>query len=256
MWNRSLPVVFALHGSSEGPMDMYDRGFDEALATRLQVIIVYPEMQVPAGDDWGYVSDIPFFRALGDRLRENDIGLDGSQAFVCGFSAGGAMALFLQNELHTFQAGASVETGPGYLKTWHMSNPGQRTMLVWNHADPELTTCANMLPSWPACRGLSLEGTEAANWDATIATLRRHGSRQPSATKRLPLSGQSAPSQLKYGKTLFAEVVDFHQDTAPELRIVSWRSDPGTHAWPSLSNYGFDATELVMNFFLEATQAS
>lgn len=249
--NRSLPGVFVLHGSAEEPADMYARGFDEALATSLQVMIVYPEMQVPASDDWGYVSDIPFFRALGDRLRENDIGLDGSRAFVCGFSAGGAMALFLQNEVQTFQAAASVEAGPGYLKTWHKSNPGHRTMLVWNHADPELTGCFNMMPSWPACRGEVPEMSEVANWDTMIATLRRHGSLQPSVTKRLPLSGQSASSELKYGKTLFAELIDFQQDTAPELRIVSWRSDPGIHEWPSLSNNGFDATELVMNFFLK-----
>jgi len=259
MWNRSLPGVIALHGSAEGPVDMHARGFDEALATRLQVMIVYPEMQVPAGDDWGYVSDIPFFLALGHRLRESDIGLDGSQAFVCGFSAGGSMALFLQNEVDTFQAAASVETGPGYLNTWHMSNLGHRSMIVWNHADPELAGCFNMMPSWPACRngaGAGPEGSEVANWEATIATLRRHGSQQPSATKRLPLFGQSALAELKYGKTLFAELVEFRQDTAPELRIVSWRSDPGQHSWASSSNNGFDATELVMNFFLEAAQAS
>lgn len=258
MWNRSLPGVFALYGSAEGPVDMYNRGFDEALATRLQVMIVFPEMQVPAGDDWGYTSDIPFFRALGDRLRESDIGLDGSQAFVTGFSAGGAMAMFLQNEVDMFQAAASVEAAPGYLNNhpgpWHMSNPGHRSMLVWNHGDPELSGCFNLNPSWPACRNGA--AGDMANWNATIATLRRHGAQQPSATKRLPLVGQSAPAELKYGKTLFAELVEFRQDTAPELRFVSWRSDPGKHSWASSSNNGFDATELVMNFFLETAQDS
>jgi poly(3-hydroxybutyrate) depolymerase len=258
MLNRSLPGVFALYGSAEGPVDMYNRGFDEALATRLQVMIVFPEMQVPAGDDWGYTSDIPFFRALGDRLRESEIGLDGSQAFVTGFSAGGAMAMFLQNEVDTFQAAASVEAAPGYFGNqpgpWHMSNPGHRSMIVWNHADPELSGCFNLNPSWPACRNGA--AGDMANWNATIATLRRNGSQQPSATKRLPLVGQSASAELKYGKTLFAELVEFRQDTAPELRFVSWRSDPGKHSWASSSNNGFDATELVMNFFLETAQDS
>jgi len=222
-----LPGILVLHGSGGVATDMYDVGF-ERLADIHKFLVVYPEMKVPRADIWGYKDDIPFFFALCDRLQEADIGLDRSQTFVVGHSAGGTMSLFLQNQMDVFAAVASVEAAVGHLQEWDMSRPGHRAMVVWNHADPVLHSFA------PG-------GSEAAYYNLTLSTLRRHGSLQPWTSKRLPTSQN----------TLSAELVDYRRDAAPELLMLSWRSDPGTHAWPKSSKYTFDAAEEVMKFFLE-----
>lgn len=225
-----LAGIVVLHGSGGVPADMYNIGFEQ-LADTHNFLVVYPEMKVPRSDDWGYTSDIPFFSALVDRLHEDDIGLDKSQVFLCGHSAGGTMALFLQNEMDAFRKAAAVEAAVGHLPLWDMSRQGIPTMVVWNHADPVLEEYAP-------------EGGEPAYYNLTISTLRRHGSLQPSTSKSLPTSG----------KTPFAELVFYQNDNAPQLLILSWRSVPGTHAWARSSNFTFDATEELTKFFFDDVQ--
>mmetsp|Transcript_49459 Transcript_49459/g.105716 ORF Transcript_49459/g.105716 Transcript_49459/m.105716 type:complete len:264 (-) Transcript_49459:60-851(-) len=220
-----LAGIFVLHGSGFAPTDMYGLGF-EHFADINNFLVVYPEMKVPRGDTWDFTDDIPFFSALYERLQEDDFRLDRSRAFVCGHSAGGTMALFLQNQMDAFSAAAAVEAAVAFLNQWDMSRQGHRTMVVWNHADPVLHQYAP-------------EGNERAYYNITISVLRRHGSMQPSKTKRLPTSGTA----------VFAELQFYCQDTAPELLVLEWRSDPGIHAWPRSSQFGFDATEEMMKFF-------
>eukprot|EP00747_Dinoflagellata_sp_TGD_P208847 gnl/TRDRNA2_/TRDRNA2_82294_c1_seq1.p1 gnl/TRDRNA2_/TRDRNA2_82294_c1~~gnl/TRDRNA2_/TRDRNA2_82294_c1_seq1.p1 ORF type:complete len:311 (+),score=32.78 gnl/TRDRNA2_/TRDRNA2_82294_c1_seq1:42-935(+) len=222
--------IVVLHGSDGVAQDMYDVGF-ESLADVHNFLVIYPEMQVPRSEDWGYKSDIPYFAALLDRLQQEDFGLDAARVFVCGHSAGGTLALFLQNEMDEFQAAAAVEAGVAYLDTWRMSRRGHRTMVVWNHADPVL-------------REYAPHKNETAMYQKTVSTLRRHGSLTPAANIRLPVSKN----------TLSAELVLYLEDSSPELLVLSWRSVSGTHEWPTSQNFSFDAAHQLTRFFLDAAQ--
>mmetsp|Transcript_90392 Transcript_90392/g.156673 ORF Transcript_90392/g.156673 Transcript_90392/m.156673 type:complete len:226 (+) Transcript_90392:87-764(+) len=217
-----------LHGSYNVPEDMFDIGF-EPLAEEHNFLLIYPSMKQSWGVQWGYKSDLPFFSALSDRLIMDDIGLDRSQLYVCGHSAGGSMSLFLSNEMDMFQGAGAVEGAVGHSSQWNMSRSGHRTMVVWNHNDPVLTEYA------PA-------GGEPAFFNFTIQTLRRNASAHPVASRGLEVS-PAVPH---------AEVLSFAEEgVIPELEVLSWRSEPGIHKWPSRSwTHSLDAAEQLTHFFL------
>eukprot|EP00929_Paragymnodinium_shiwhaense_P057935 TRINITY_DN2901_c0_g1_i1.p1 TRINITY_DN2901_c0_g1~~TRINITY_DN2901_c0_g1_i1.p1 ORF type:complete len:282 (+),score=23.04 TRINITY_DN2901_c0_g1_i1:254-1099(+) len=226
-----VPAVFVLHGSDSVAEDMFDVGFEQ-FADVHNFLVVYPEMHVPRSAKWGFHDDIPYFDALSKRLQAEDYGMDGSRAFVCGHSAGGTMSLFLQNEADTFSAAAAVEAAPGSLELWNMSRVGKRTMVVWNHADPVLAEYAP-------------EQDESEYYNMTIDVLRRHGTRKPMASERLPLSV----------RTVSADVHTYEEDLAPELVMLSWRSWPGTHSWPTAWEFSFDAAHVLTKFFLRVSES-
>lgn len=224
------PAIFVLHGSGDIAAGMIDKGF-EPMADLHNFLVVYPEMMTPRADEWGYNDDIPYFIALLHRLQEK-YNLDPARVFVCGHSAGGSMTLFLQNEMSQFCAAGAVESavGPmskdGQLHQWDMSKSGQPTMVVWNHADPVLTEYAP-------------PGGEPAYYNLTVSTLRRHGS-QNFVTEPLPTSS----------KIVSAELLTYPSDAAPELRVLSFTSTPGTHAWADQAWCTFSATAELVKFFL------
>eukprot|EP00747_Dinoflagellata_sp_TGD_P218296 gnl/TRDRNA2_/TRDRNA2_90574_c0_seq1.p1 gnl/TRDRNA2_/TRDRNA2_90574_c0~~gnl/TRDRNA2_/TRDRNA2_90574_c0_seq1.p1 ORF type:complete len:251 (+),score=29.12 gnl/TRDRNA2_/TRDRNA2_90574_c0_seq1:12-764(+) len=226
-----IPGIVVLHESDGLASDMFSVGF-EPLADAQKFMIVYPEMQVQGGAQWGYKSDLPFFHALTKRLQEHDFGLDGSRVFVCGHSAGGTMSLFLQNEMNAFAGAAAVESGISHPDYWDMSRVGHRTMIVMNQADPVLMKYAPL-------HDISLM------YNQTVSILRRRGSTQPSTYESLPISGNTLSAQLEF----------FDKDTsAPELVTLSFRTDPGTHQWPQKPQFSFSASEEIANFFFENTK--
>jgi poly(3-hydroxybutyrate) depolymerase len=223
-----LPAIFVLHGTGRFAKDALHKGFD-TLADTHTFLVVYPEMEVPGGYEWGYSQDIPYFTALVDRLQENDYNLDATQAYLCGHSAGGSMALFLQNEVNLFRAVGAVEAAVGKLDEWDMSKPGHPTMVVWNHADPVLYEYA------PG-------GDEAAYFRDTVSILRRHGDMNHYRIEQLPTSEE----------IIFAEVRHYPQERfAPQLRMLSFTSQPGTHSWATTSWSTFNATTELLKFFFE-----
>eukprot|EP00929_Paragymnodinium_shiwhaense_P057936 TRINITY_DN2901_c0_g2_i1.p1 TRINITY_DN2901_c0_g2~~TRINITY_DN2901_c0_g2_i1.p1 ORF type:complete len:298 (+),score=40.79 TRINITY_DN2901_c0_g2_i1:102-995(+) len=224
------PGIFVLHGSKATPESMFDIGFEE-LADVHNFLVVYPDMQVPKADAWAFHEDIPYFNAVSERLQQEDFGMDGSRAYVCGHSAGGTMSLFLQNEAETFSAAAAVEAAVGQLQHWNMSRTGRRTMIVWNHADPVLHAYA---PSH----------NESEYYKMTVDVLRRHGSKAPIAQEQLPTSRT----------TLHADIHHYEPDVSPELLMLSWRSYPGTHNWPKAATFSFDAAYLLTKFFLQVSE--
>jgi len=220
------PAIFVLHGSGCIAADMFTKGFEE-LADIHDFLVVYPEMQMPRSDLWGYHEDIPYLAALIDHLQESDFGLIPQQVYVVGHSAGGSFALFLQNEVSLFQAAGAVEGAVGHLNLWAMTNPGHRSMVIWNHADPVLEQYA------PA-------GGEPAYYSLTISTLRRHGGQEHTA-RPLPTSDTVTSATLLH----------YPDDGAPELAVLSFTSKPGRHDWPSLRWASFDASEQLVKFFLQ-----
>jgi poly(3-hydroxybutyrate) depolymerase len=232
-----MPGIFVLHGSEAVAADMFNKGF-EALAEKHGFLVVYPQMKIPDGYEWGYQEDFPYFFALLDRLYE-DYGLDPNQTFVCGHSAGGSMALFLQNEVKHFSKGAAVEADVGRLHLWKMWKTGHPSMVIWNHADPEL----NYVPA----------GGELHYFNRTVKTLRRHGTKDFTIAKSLPTSPTIVSAQyLLYpteGRWFMGPDLG-----SPELRILNFKSNPGTHAWADKSWATFDATEELVKFFLEGSR--
>lgn len=230
---RKMPAVVVLHGSESTPENMFKTGF-EPLADKHGFIVVYPSTNPPKADDWGYRKTLPFFSELSSRLTKDDIGVDETQLFICGHSSGGTMTLFLQNEMDAFQAAGAVEAAVGSLDQWNMTRSGKRTMVIWNHADPVLEEYAP-------------PGGEPAYYNLTVKTLRRNGSQQPSSSKALPTS-KVAP---------YAELLAFPQDSSPELAMLSWRSQPGTHKWASSSwTQSVDAAEALTQFFFRNSSNS
>mmetsp|Transcript_56584 Transcript_56584/g.156624 ORF Transcript_56584/g.156624 Transcript_56584/m.156624 type:complete len:264 (+) Transcript_56584:1-792(+) len=224
---EGVAAVFVLHGSFSKPEDMFDLGF-EPLADVHGFLVVYPEMSVPRSAEWGYTSDLPYFTALVNRLYQ-DCTLDLARVFVCGHSAGGTMALFLQNEAGLFAAAGAVEAGVGHLDEWSMEKRGSRTMLVWNHADPVLAEY----------------GGERL-YKQTLATLRRRGSLQPASTEPLHT----------FPPVVSAELWRYPEDGSPKLHVLSWRSVPGTHDWPQVPSMTFDGAQQLVAFFLDVPAAA
>lgn len=222
--DQTLPVIFVLHGSYSSPEDMYAAGF-EPLADAMGFLVVYPEMSTPSGPEWGYKDDIPFFSALVHKLVAEHHAA-GEKAYICGHSAGGTMALYLQNQVDLFAGAAAISAGVGKLSDWDMSLPGQRTVLVWNHADPVLAQYGG--------EGLFRE---------TVRTLRRHGSKEPESVTSLDTSGLVQRAELmRYSS----------KGPDPELLVLSWRSEPGMHEIPRKPLVTFSAAEVVVAFLFDA----
>merc|ERR1719428_659189 len=76
----AMPAIFVLHGSEAVAADMFNKGF-EALAEKHGFLVVYPQMAVPDGYEWGYRQEFPYFFALLQRLRE-DFSSDPNRTFV------------------------------------------------------------------------------------------------------------------------------------------------------------------------------
>jgi poly(3-hydroxybutyrate) depolymerase len=222
---RRAAAIFVLHGSMGVATDMFSTGF-ETLAEAHRFLVVYPEMKVPRAAEWGYKDDIPYFTALVHRLvSRHDFRLDAARVFVCGHSAGGSFSLYLQNQVDLFSGAAAVEAAVDKLEDWDMTRRGTRTLVVWNHADPELAKYA------PA-------GGEPAYYNLTVETLRRHGSKY------------YTPKQLPTSRTIpQADLLQYPQDASPHLAMLSFKSNPGTHAWADTTWCTFNATKEVVNFF-------
>eukprot|EP00928_Gymnodinium_smaydae_P098335 TRINITY_DN9120_c0_g2_i2.p1 TRINITY_DN9120_c0_g2~~TRINITY_DN9120_c0_g2_i2.p1 ORF type:complete len:279 (+),score=46.04 TRINITY_DN9120_c0_g2_i2:68-904(+) len=220
-------AVFVLHGSEATPQSMFDLGFESFADTR-NFLVVYPEMLVPKDEEWGYASDIPYFAALAKRLQEPDFSVPANKLFICGHSAGGTLATFLQNQMDEFAAAGVVEAAVGHMDSWTMSRRGKPTLVVWNHADPVLKEFAP-------------NEDEMAYLNLTIDTLRRRSSTTPDTEQPLP-TGATVTS---------AKMLVFNEDThAPKLQIVSFTSEPGKHDWPHPSwTSCLDATRHLIDFF-------
>jgi len=225
-------AILVLHGSGAMASDMFDLGF-EAMADARNFLVVYPEMSVPKGNEWGYLDDIPYFSALARRLQQHDFGVPSDKIFICGHSAGGTMVTFLQNEMDEFAAAGVVEAAVGRLSNWTMARRGKPTMVVWNHADPVLQEYA------PG-------GIEEAYFNLTVSTLRRGSSTVPDLRQQLKKARPVTQASL----LTFKDTV-----VSPLLQVVSWRSDPGRHTWPSPSwTNSVDSTKILVDFFFGNSQ--
>jgi poly(3-hydroxybutyrate) depolymerase len=230
--NQSLPAVVVLHGTADYALSIANTSRFEQLAesSSKPFLAVFPEMSTPGGEMWGYMDDLPFFRALRDSL-DDQFPLDRSEVYVCGHSAGGSMSIFLQNNLPSvFGGAAAVEAGLGGLPWWDEESSGRPTMLVWNHNDPVLREF----------------GGEAL-LNKTLSKLRRHASsadQQPSFSMPVATFNDSVvkrAEQLLYGAS----------GSSPPLAVVSWETVLPTHHWSSPVNVpgSFDASALVWDFF-------
>uniref|UniRef100_A0A7S1PJW1 Peptidase S9 prolyl oligopeptidase catalytic domain-containing protein n=1 Tax=Alexandrium catenella TaxID=2925 RepID=A0A7S1PJW1_ALECA len=217
-----MGAVFVLHGSYESPEGQYGLGF-EPFADERGFIVVYPTMSDPKGANWAYTDDLPYMAALVEVLTK-DFSVDPALIFACGHSSGGSMSLFLQNEAKFLTAVGAVEAGVGHMDEWHMDERGIRTMVVWNHGDPVLA---------------EFGGEEL--YRSTISTLRRRGTQQPYARDALPTSDRIVKAELQ----------KYAEDAAPPLVMLSFRSEPGTHAWLRHPNCTFDSTEQLVRFFFD-----
>jgi predicted esterase len=229
--NKRLPAVIVLHGSGDFPGGIANTTRFEDLAESAPetFLAVFPEMSIPGGDMWGYDNDLDFFRAVVEMLGREFI-VKRDAVYVCGHSAGGSMAMYLQNNLpDVFHGAASVEAGVGHQQFWNASSFGRPTMVVWNHNDPVLEKF----------------GGDALLED-TITTLRRHDSTRsgPSFITDVPVLNHSVVKRAK--KISWGSV-----GPSPPTELISWESTIPTHHWSSPWNIpgSFDATVLVWDFF-------
>lgn len=212
-------AIFVLHGSYEAPSDYFHLGFEEVAAQR-SFLMVYPEMP-GRGYDWGYINDLPYFSELVKRL-EADFAMNPEETFVCGHSAGGTMALYLQNQdkVPGFRRAASVSAGVAGLEdVWQKGRKG-RTMLIYNRNDPVV-------------RGYMGE---------TVSFLLQGAPAQQTLLAEHPLEVSGS------GEVVDARIAVYGGEGLPELRTVQWASNPGRHGWPTAGR-SFSATELIIDFF-------
>jgi len=230
------PAVIVLHGSEDYPLAIANASrFEEVGESSSEPFLsVFPEMETPGGEVWGYQKDLKFFTALRDTL-ERDFAVNRREVYVCGHSAGGTMALFLQNRLPgVVRAAASVEAAMGHTEFWNHSSTGRPTLLIWNHNDP-------VLKSWDLLLG------------DTIKMLRRHDptNSQPSYSLPVPLLNKS---RVRYANMFLWGSVG----SVPQTAVVSWRTDNSTHNWSNPHNVpgSFDAASLIWDFFRSTRLAS
>lgn len=243
--SQGVAAVFALKPSSGSPWRTRGEDGFEPFADALGFLVVYPDTQHGAADTtWGYQADLQYFAAVLRRLQEDDFALDPAQAFVCGWSSGGTMALFLQNEVDLFSAAASVEGAACKLNRWSMDRRGHRTMLFWNHADPGMA---------------SPGGDNEEAYNETIGVLRRRGSLTPSMIWPLPTSEHVAWAELRrYPPDAQAELLEVSWAT-PAGGLADWQASPSMgfldwpHQWPRSPPLTFSATAMIMDFFLNSS---
>lgn len=230
------PAVIVLHGSEDYPLAIAStsRFEDVAESSPEPFLSVFPEMETPGGEVWGYEKDLKFFQALAETLERN-FAVNREEVYVCGHSAGGTMSLFLQNNLPgVIRGAAAVEAAIGHTEAWDHNSSGRPTLLIWNNNDPVLK-----------------------DWDAvlsdTIKMLRRHDSinSAPSFSLPVPLLNNSA---VRYANMfLWGSVA-----SVPQTAVLSWRTDTATHSWSSPHNVpgSFDAASVIWDFFRATRLAS
>lgn len=227
--SANSPAVIVLHGSEDHPLAIANasRFEDVAELSPEPFLSVFPDMEKPGGEEWGYAKDSYFFQALADTLV-SDFAVNRKEIYVCGHSAGGTMALYLQNNLPgVIRAAASVEAAMGHTAEWDHESSGRPTLLIWNHNDP-------VLKSWD----LHLSGT--------IKMLRRHDSTNsaPSFSLPVPLLNNSA---VRYAQMFLWGTAG----SVPQTAVVSWQTENATHSWSNPYNVpgSFDAAFLIWDFF-------
>lgn len=234
--SATSPAVIILHGSEDYPLAIANasRFEDVAESSPEPFVSVFPEMETPGGEVWGYEKDSSFFQALADTLV-SDFAVNREEIYVCGHSAGGTMALFLQNNLPgVIRGAASVEAAMGHTAYWNHNSTGRPTLLIWNHNDP-------VLKFW------------APQISPTIKMLRRHDSAlgAPSFSLPVPLLDNST---VRYAKMFLWGSAG----SVPQTAVVSWQTETPTHNWSNPYNVpgSFDAASLIWDFFRATRLAS
>lgn len=228
--SKPLPLIVVLHGSGGS-------NFGIASTTQFHervngAVVMYPEMQTPFGQEWGYDAlwELAFFRALPHEATKIGYTMNTEQVFVVGHSAGGTMALFLQNNLpEVFGAAAAVEAGVGHLDLWRNQSFGMPVMVVWNHNDEVLQEF----------------GGETL-YNNTVQQLQRHN--PTGVTPHIVADEVLADtSEIVYAKHLVWPSVG----PSPTLEVLSWQSRAPTHNWmnPQVCPGSFDAAAVVWDFF-------
>lgn len=217
-----------LHGSYDTALGIMEASAMEPVAEAdSSFIAVFPEMAEYEGAEWGYgnASEVKFFRDVSNLLtRQYLVATD--QVFAVGHSAGGSMALFLQNHLpDVFRGVAAVEAG---LPTQESTGNGRPTMLVWNHNDPVLAEY----------------GGERL-YEDTLSFLRRGDptGAGPSSVEPLATSGEVVSAELLTWPA---------RGSSPSTCVVSWTSYEPTHDWLNPTNIDgttLDASILLWQFF-------
>jgi len=238
---KPLPVVVVLHGSETSNYEM-------ANVTRYHTVtdsavVVYPEMQIPKGEDWGYnaSSETSFFRALPGAVERAGYRVDSSQVFVVGHSSGGSMSLLLQNNMpDLFRAAAAVEAGACHLQMWCNQSSGTPVMLVWNHNDPVLQEF----------------GGEALYFQS-LRQLRRHDPAGPTVDPS-NVTELALPVAQASGIAYAMRMVWPAAGHASALEVVSWKSWTPTHHWASQRAVpgAFDAAAMTWDFFRRTAQTA
>jgi poly(3-hydroxybutyrate) depolymerase len=225
-------AIVVLHGSEDTALNIAAAtGFEDLSEQPLDetFISVFPEMGTLRAEDWEYKADIVFFKALADTLVTS-FGVKGEEVFVCGHSAGGSMALFLQNNMpNVFRAAAAVEAGVGHLPKWDLSSAGRPAMVIWNQNDP-------VLKEYGGEKLLS----------NTLSTLRRHDSSRlgPSFSLSIPLADHSSVKHAQ--KFMWGGGAN-----SPPTLVISWESVQPSHHWVNGKSFpgAFDASGKIWDFF-------
>eukprot|EP00931_Biecheleriopsis_adriatica_P116853 TRINITY_DN9243_c0_g1_i1.p1 TRINITY_DN9243_c0_g1~~TRINITY_DN9243_c0_g1_i1.p1 ORF type:complete len:425 (+),score=57.10 TRINITY_DN9243_c0_g1_i1:55-1275(+) len=234
-------AVVVLHGSEDSPEGIAEASrFHEVAARSFPgFLVVYPSMATPGGESWDYGApwEDAFFRALGDFL-EKSYSIPKGEVFVAGHSAGGTMALFLQNNMaDLFKAAAAVEAGVGHLKSWTNSSSGLPSLVVWNQNDPVLA-----------------EFGGAKLLQQTVTQLRRHDEPESGPHEVVPLAS-GCGGVLSAEKRIWKAKPGKRQ---PRLSVVAWSSATPTHHWVNNNNLPdapLDASILIWEFFRDVSQS-
>jgi len=234
-----LPLINVLHGSFDNNLGIANTTrFHEVVS---EAVVMYPEMQTPFGLEWGYNApwEVEFFKALPYEAMKIGCTMNTGQVFIAGHSAGGSMALFLQNnQPELVMAAASVEAGVGKLYLWHNQSFGTPVMVVWNHNDDVLQEY----------------GGETL-YNNTVQQLQRHNPTGDSAAPPVVTDEVLAHTPAIVYAT---HLVWPSAGQSPLLEVISWKSKAPTHHWisPRILAGSFDSSALVWDFFRRTAETS
>ena len=199
-----MPLVVALHGCTQGALGFDDESGWTDLADRVGFALLLPEQ--PAGNNpdrcFRFFSEEHNRRGAGEAasiaamieamLADAELGLDGSQVFITGLSAGGAMAVAMLASYPELFAGGAVIAGVPYGCASSFGSPWLAMQRWWF-----LMTNPFGEAGW-------------ASWRCGIA---RHG---------FPNSGATKASAAEWRERLEEAGGDL---SAPAPRVAFWQGD-------------------------------
>lgn len=217
----SQPLVLCLHGAKGNPEYQQDITQFNIIADRENFIVVYPDGHYTnnSSRNWDYSSDedVMFLQTLIDTMYSR-YKVDLSRIYCCGFSLGGMM---------TYRMACSL---------------ADRLAAIVSVSGPLRSSSCNPVRPIPVMHihGLADNTINSSNAISTIETWRKIENCPEKSEIIDPYPASEPSSPVKYERWGPCD---------KNSEVILLLVDKCDHSWPTMENFGFNATEEIWRFF-------